>query len=203
MAEENKNVTGAGSSTPNASIPVGTNAPGATIPPVGGNPTTPGPLDQPAKPADTKKKKTIEVDAETLEKVLGKLEKLEKDNEILKEVADKNRLTRVEEMRAQGKLVKKVSLNTYEGKVVIGWKKIKDDVYIDQQGRLHEDQVVGLVFQGETEVGKELDIRSFSRLLVKIPVEVLEEGKDKDGNTNFTVQTADGEEIKIDSKFVN
>lgn len=155
------------------------------------------------KPEEPKKKGTIEIDEDVLSKLLRRVDKLEDDNKILREVADKNRLGRVEELRAQGKLVKSVNLNTYEGKVIIGWKKIKDDVYQDQQGRLHEDQIVGLIFEGEKGVGKEMDIRSFSRLLVKIPCEVIEEGKDKEGNINFTVQTKDGRTIKIDSKFVN
>jgi hypothetical protein len=148
-------------------------------------------------------KKKVEVEQDVLEKLLNRVDKLEADNEILREVADKNRLTRVEEMRAQGKLVKKVNLNTFDNKIIIGWKTIKDDVYIDQQGRLHETQVIGLVFEGEKEVSHELDMRSFSRLIIKVPVEVIEDGKDKEGNVNFTVQTRDGREIKIDSKFVN
>lgn len=171
------------------------------------------------KTEETKSKK-IEVDAETLQKVLDKVEKQEKEIEILREVADKNRLGRVEELRLQGKLVKSVNLNTLNGKIIMGWKKIKDDVYIDQQGRLHEEQIVGLIFLDddtgkpqtiknnetgllETFIGKEIDIRSFSRLVTKIAVEVIEEGKDKEGNVNFTIQTKDGREIKIDSKFVN
>ena len=152
-------------------------------------------------PAPVKEK--VEVPKDVLQTLLNRVEKLENDNQILREVADKNRLGRVEEMRAQGKLVKSVNLNTFEGKIIVGWKKIKDDVYIDQQGRLHEEQIVGLIYQGETEVGKEMDMRSFGRLLVKVPAEVIEEGKDKEGNINFTVQTKDGREVKIDSKFVN
>lgn len=150
-----------------------------------------------------KKEKMIEVPADTLERLLKTVESQGKKIEILTEVADKNRLTRVEELRSQGKLVKQVNLNVFEGKIVIGWKKIKDDVYIDTQGRLHEDQVVGLIFFGDKEVGKEIDIRAFGRLMAKVPAEVTEEGKDKDGNTNFTVLTKDGQEIKIDAKFIN
>lgn len=148
-------------------------------------------------------KKKIEVDEDVLRDVLNKVEAQGKEIEVLREVADKNRLGRVEELRAQGKLVKSVRLNVFDGKVIIGWKKIRDDVYLDEKSRLHEDQVVGLFFEGETVVGHELDIRSFSRLITKVAVEVIEEGKDKDGNVNFTVQTKDGRTIKIDSKFVN
>lgn len=149
------------------------------------------------------KKKVVEVDEDTLNRLLDTVEKQGKKIEILTEVADKNRLTRVEELRAQGKLVKKVNLNTYNNKIIIGWVKIKDDVYQDHEGRLHEDQIVGLIFNGEKEVGHQMDIRSFSRLIIKIPAEVLEESKDKDGNTNFVVETKDGQQIKIDARFIN
>lgn len=155
------------------------------------------------KEAEKASKNTVEVDAEVLERLLKTVESQGKKIEILTEVADKNRLTRVEEMRAQGKLVKKVGLNTYEGKIVIAEKSVKNDVYTDQHGIMHEDQTVALYFLGEKEVGPEINIRSRTRLLKRIECEVLEEGKDKDGNINFTVQTPDGREIKIDSKFIN
>jgi len=165
---------------------------------------TPGPLDQKEeKKEDKKKGKTVEVDSDVLERLLTTVENQGKKIEILTEVADKSRLNRVEEMRSQGKLVKKVNLNMYDNKVVIGWTKVKDDVYMDHEGRLHEDQIVGLIFKGETKVSKELDVRSFSRLITKVAVEVIEESKDRDGNTNLVVQTPDGEEIKIDARFIN
>jgi hypothetical protein len=154
-----------------------------------------------------KDKDVVEVKKEVLEKLLERVDSLEKRNEILTEAADKGRLSRVEQLRNQGKLVKSVFINTYNEKIIVGWKKIKDDVYKDQEGRLHEDQVVGLIFEGEDEVGTELDIRSFVRLLVKIPAEVIEESKDRDGNTNFVVIIKDGKnkgkQLKIDSKFIN
>ena len=167
------------------------------------NPASNGPSESLVSAAVNPPKKTVEVDSDMLQKVLARVEKLEDDNKILREVADKNRLGRVEELRAQGKLVKSVNLNVFEGKIVVAWKTIRNDVYQDTKGILHEDQVVGLIFEGETGVGKEIDIRAFARLMVKVSTEVIEEGKDKDGNINFTVLTKDGRQIKIDSKFIN
>lgn len=169
-----------------------------------------GPLDQidendkpPIIDKKEEKKKVVQVEKDVLERILGTIEKQGEEIKILREVADKNRLTRVEELRAQGKLVKRVGINTFEGKIIVGWKKIKDDVYMDQQGRLHEDQIVGLFFENDKEVGHEMDVRSFSRLIIKVPVEVLEETKDRDGNTNFVVEMKDGKQLKIDARFVN
>ena len=156
-----------------------------------------------AEPAKPKKGKTIEVDAETLQTVLDRVSKLEQDNQILREAADQKRLGRVEELRLQGKLVKTVKLNTIDGQIIVGWKTVKDDVYFDAEGRLHETQIYEIYFFDKTVEPKQVDIRGFNRLITKVDAEVLEESKDRDGNTNFTVMTKDGREIKLDSKFVN
>ena len=148
-------------------------------------------------------KKMIEVEEDALKSILAKQEKMENEISILRQASDKTRLSRVEELRSQGKLIKKVKLNVYDGKVIIGWRKIKDDVYMDHEGRLHEDQIIGIIYEGEKDICKELDLRAFTRLVTKIDVEVLEESKDRDGNTNLLVQTSDGREIKIDINFIN
>ena len=150
-----------------------------------------------------KKGKTVEVDAEILQSVLDRVSKLEQDNQILREAADQKRLGRVEELRLQGKLVKTVKLNTIDGQIIVGWKTVKDDVYFDAEGRLHETQIYEIYFFDKTVEPKQVDIRGFNRLITKVDAEVLEESKDRDGNTNFTVMTKDGREIKLDSKFVN
>lgn len=163
-----------------------------------------GPLDStPIETTKVKKGKTIEVDSETLQTVLDRVAKLEQDNQILREASDQKRLSRVEEMRLQGKLVKTVKLNTIDGQIIVGWKTVKDDVYFDAEGRLHETQVYDIYFFDKTIEPKQVDIRGFNRLITKVDAEVLEEGKDRDGNTNFTVMTKDGREIKLDAKFVN
>lgn len=158
------------------------------------------------KKGDKGKKKeeaedTVPVPRATLEKLLDRVEKLEKDNEILKEVQDKSKLQRVSELRAAGKLVKNVNLNVLMGKIIVGWRKVKDDVYLDEQNRIHEEQVIEVIFEDKSK--KELDYRSFSRLNSKLKGEVIAEKKDRDGNTNFTVLLPDGKEIDIDIKFVN
>lgn len=148
-----------------------------------------------------RKKKTVEVDADTLQKVMDKLEKQEKDISILREAADKGRLGRIEDLRNQGKLIKTARMSVYNGQIVKGWVKVKDDVYIDSEGRLHEQQVVRLFLEDDST--PELDYRSFSRLLTKIEGEVVEEGKDKDGNSNVTILFPDGKKLKTDVIFIN
>ena len=104
-------------------------------------------LDEDVVEPTSKKKDNVEIPKDTLQKMMDRLEKLEKDNELLKEVSDKEKLRKIEELRNGGKLVKNVNLNTLNNKIIIGWSKIKDDVYFDEQGRLHEEQIIAVVFQ--------------------------------------------------------
>lgn len=149
------------------------------------------------KPVDEE----IPVPKSTLEKLLARVETLEKDNELLKEVADKDKLNRIALMRAGGKLIKTVRLNTINNKIIIGWAKVKDDVYFDEQGRLHEEQIIMVFYEDGDKT--QLDYRAFSRLRATVSGEVIAETKDNDGNTNYKIQLPDGHEINIDVKFVN
>lgn len=181
--DENKNAnTTGGAAKP--SQPVGSTTSGSEI-------SNPAP----------KQKDVVEVPKSTLEKLLSRVEVLEKDNEILKEVADKDKLIRIEKLRAGGKLVKTVNLNVHHGKIVIGWSKVKDDVYFDEQGRLHEEQVILVHYLDGSK--SEMDYRAFSRMKEPLKGEVISETKDSDGHTNIKVQLADGREINIDIVFVN
>ena len=153
---------------------------------------------------DTPKKEesgTVSVDAKVLNKVLARLEKVEEDNEILRQAADVGRISRIEGMRAEGKLVKSAKVNFLDGQAVLGWAKVKDDVYFDQEGKLHETQIVKVVLEDETET--EMDYRTFYRTITKQEGEVISENKDKDGNMNYVIQMKDGREYTLDVLFVN
>lgn len=173
--------------------------------------TNPNPPVPPQKPEVVKEEKveipkvvkedTVEIPKDTLKNILNRLEKVEGDNEILREVADKGRLSRIESLRNQGKLVKSARVNFIEGKAVIGWSMIKNDTYIDQEGRLHEDQVIEVTFDDHTK--KSMDYRTFSRIKTQAEGEVVEESKDKDGNTNMTIQMTDGKQYKLDIRYIN
>ena len=144
----------------------------------------------------------VEVDAEVLEKLLNRVEKVEEDNKVLREAADQGRLSRIEQLRAAGKLVKSAKVNFLNNKAVVGWHKVKDDVYFDQEGRLHETQVVRVFYEGDDK-GEELDYRFFARNMHKVEGEVISESKDKDGNINYTIQLDDGREFTLDVRFIN
>jgi len=170
-------------------------------------PPASAPETKPKAATGNKKEKNDEemvaISAKTLNSILSKIEVLEK-------AADRGRFEKANGEKNPQKITKSVNLATYQGRIVIGWKSIKDDVWFDHEGKLHEDQIVELYFhKGKTDDNKlpvpekELNVQSFSRLLKRLPVEVIEEAKDRNGNINLTVITKDGEEIKIDNNFVN
>lgn len=156
---------------------------------------------KPSKATKPAKEDVVEIPRTTLEKIVNRLDVLEKDNELLKEVADKEKLNKLQTLRAGGKLVKTVNLNMHNNMVVLGWSRVKDDVYFDEQGRLHEEQIIAVHYEDGKK--KEMDYRAFSRLKSPLKVEVLSETKDTDGNHNLKVVTPEGKEINIDIKFVN
>jgi len=159
---------------------------------------------------DKKPKKTVEVDAEILRKLVDTVESQKQDIDDLKQAADIGRLNRIQAARNQGKLVKSAKVNTWEGKIVVGWFKVKDDVFFDEAGKLHEDQQIKLVVLDKNEEGDEAPIetsamsyRTFSRICQKVEGEVIKESKNQDGQIEFTVHLPDGREVTLPIKFLN
>lgn len=152
-------------------------------------------------------KKTVEVDAAVLEKLLNTVEKQGDQIKDLTQAADLGRLTRIQAARNQGKLVKTAKLSVYEGKIVLGWALIKDDVYTDEKGTIHEDQVIQLKLDegkgNEPSDSKPMPYRTFARVITKVEGEVIKETKDKDGRLFFTIQLEDGREFELPIVFIN
>lgn len=160
--------------------------------------TEPPVAPQPPVKADDEK---VEIPKKTLDLLLEKIGKLEKDVEVALEAGDKGKIARIIELRAQGKLIKSVNVSVIDGKIIVGWVRVKDDVYFDENGRMHESQIINVYFNDKT--NKELDYRMFSRMKSLLPADVIRESKDSDGNYNLHIMLADGQELDIDPKFVN
>ena len=154
-----------------------------------------------------KSKKEVKVDSEILQKLMDKMEKQEQQIKDLEASADIGRLQRIQSARNQGKLVKRAKVNIYNGQYVLGWAKVKDDVYFDEQGKIHEEQTVQLTLDnGEGKEPKKSDVmtyRTFSRLCQKEEGEVIKESKDADGQVSFVIQLANGREIELPIVFIN
>lgn len=159
----------------------------------------------PPNPKDAKKK-TVEVDAETLDKLVSGYENLQKKVKDLEGAADLGRLQRIQAARNDGKLVKSAKVGMYDKKYVLGWVVVKDDVYFDESGKMNEDQQIKLFLhegEGKASETKPMSYRQFSRLVTKIEGEVIKESRDSDGKISFTVLLPDGLELELPIVFLN
>lgn len=150
-----------------------------------------------------KKEETVEISKAVLDKILKRMD-------VLEEAADKNRFERINSLRNPETIKKVVNLATYNSRIVIGWKTLKNDVWFDHENKLHEDQVTAVFFhkgkkddKGNPESEIEMPLQSFSRLLKRLPCEVVSETKDTKGNITLKVVTKEGEEISVGLDFVN
>jgi hypothetical protein len=156
--------------------------------------------------------KYVKVEKDALAKILEKVEKQDKTIEMLKFTADKGRIQQWEEKNI-GKLIKIIKLSVLEDRIILGWKMIKNDVFLNKStGVLHEDQQVRVYFERDAEGEydeeneenyRDLDYLNFIRQPKKIEAEVIEEGKNREGQVYFTVQLPDGKKLKISELFVN
>jgi len=151
-------------------------------------------------------KKTVEVSKQALEKIVDQLEENKKtieqqrkDIDVLKAVADKSRLYWLEEK------TKKIGprtykLSTYEGKVIVGWRTIKDEV---DAKRGIENQEYEIILEDNKKVAikgyVEFNSIQYGHQIIGTEVEKIING-DK---TTLKLRTDEGKEFLIDVQFVN
>ncbi len=147
------------------------------------------------KQADASAKK------DSLEGLLKKVEKLEKDRDLLLSVADKRALA-MHYQRNQGDVPKNIKLRQIDGKVIIGWRNVKDDVYDTGNNKWVEDQQTELLFEDKS--SKIMRIKDFERLHKKVMCERLEVINGEKGDISFKVKRKDtGKVYVINACFVN
>ena len=141
------------------------------------------------------------VSQETLQRVLEELSETKKKVQDLEATAPQDQIKKIEALRAEGKLIKAVKINVYEGKYVVGWRSTADDVWVDNNSKEHRLQKTEVVFADGKK--SEMDQLEFARRKTFKELEVIKEGKDKIGDVIFTCLDSDGKEIEINSRFVN
>lgn len=156
-------------------------------------------------------KDIVEIPKDVLEKLLKGVEELDSLKGKIKDLegaADINRLSRIQEARNSGKLVKKAGIRVYNDKHVLGWKTLKNDSYYDSSlGKIIEDQVIQLFLDdGE---GKEpvmsdpIRQLDFGRITKKDEGEVIKESKDENGAVSFSVRLPSGRVFELPIVFLN
>jgi len=150
--------------------------------------------------------KKVEIDTDVLRRLVATVESQKQDIDDLKSAADVGRMSRILQERESGKLVKNAKVSMWEGKIVVGWVGAGDDVFFDEQGRLHEDQKVCLFLhnsEGEPDKTDPISYREFARVTTKVEGEVVKESKSSDGQVFFTVLLDDGLEVELGVQFAN
>jgi len=137
------------------------------------------------------------------------LSKLIDEVERLKAVADKGRLSKYD-ARFFKKGPNLFTLSVYNGKIIVGWKTLKDISYKDPgSGRLVEEQNYEFTFHD----GNTLTVRGYEqftdvRFTERVQVEEVSRAQDEEG-TIINVKIVDpdsqfyGQELKLDARFLN
>lgn len=165
-------------------------------------------------PEEVSKPKTgkVEVDIEMLQSILkeveglreiaGKVDRLQKDNEMLVSVADSGRLARWQERNNPKGLVRTARAWLYDGKLVKGTFTVRNDAFVDTLGRIHTDQVLKVIFEDGVE--KEIAYDTFSKGKQLIEGDIIKrETDDETGNTYYTLKFPDGKTFQVNYLFLN
>lgn len=148
----------------------------------------------------SKKDKMVEISETVLTKLLNDVADMKKQVGEIESTSSQDQVRKIEALRATGKLVKSVKLNYFEGKAVIEWRSTHDDVFVDNTGKEHVLQNTEITFVDGTT--KELSQIEFARRKTAQVYEVIAETK-KDGRLFFTLLLDGGEELLIDSNYIN
>jgi hypothetical protein len=179
----------------------------STTPPVEKVDGSPAPDTKTSTTKPEKKEETVEVGKDTLSTLVKGYEEMKKEVADLTSAANLGRLERVKAARDKGELVKTAKVSLWQGNMILGWESMKDDVYVDERGRVIEDQQIRLlVDQGEgkdPEYTEAMPYKMFARLSEKRLGEVIKESKNQDGSVEFTLKFDDGREVTLPIVFLN
>lgn len=146
------------------------------------------------------KSKKVEVDADIMANILAELKDLKVKQREYEASASQDQIAKIERMRGEGKLVKSARVRHIDGKKVVGWKLVTDEVYY-ADGKVHEKQEYKVIFSDSSD--KVMDIRDFTRKTEYQSYDVIKESKDMNGVIEYTMNTEDGEELLIKETFIN
>ena len=153
---------------------------------------------------ELKEEEVVEIKKTDLQSLLERLDKVEKDNNMLLSVADKGRVSRYELIN-QEELIRTAKISFLknekgESKAVVAWRTVQDEVYIDANGVYRENQIIEIFFDDKK--SQKIRYIDFVRLVEKREGEIIEKRQTKEGEI-FKIQMKDGKEYELDIKFIN
>ena len=156
-----------------------------------------------SQPKKEEEEKGVVVSKEFLENLKKEIDQLRRDRDILMAAADKKALANYF-ARHQEDVPKIVKLRMIDGKLILGWRTVKDEVYKDPiTQRWKEEQIVEVLFEDGTK--KQYPLLEFNRLYTHIParrIGIIED--ERTGELAFKVVREDnGQELTIGARYVN
>jgi len=155
-----------------------------------------------SKDETTKEPVMVQIPKEEFDQLKETVKSLQEKGEFLEAVADKKQVATYY-ARNKSKLPSIIRLRTLDGKAVVGWGKIKDEVYKDSQtGRWKEEQIIEVIFEDGT--SQQMDYVTFSRRYDHVKCEKVGEITDEIGNVTLKLRRIDNDkEYQIPVQFVN
>jgi len=136
---------------------------------------------------------TITVNKKALDDMIRRMERLES-------AADVGRLDKYDQKNKKA-LSHVVLLGTYNGKIVLGWKMLKDEVQ-KINGVWRESQLIQIKLDDDTTL--DLPYLQYVQEVVKVDATILSRTKDNNGHETLKVRRNDnGNEYLIDVTFIN
>ena len=133
----------------------------------------------------------------------------QKELEMLRSVADKGRVMNYES-KTIGKKSIFVKLSKHDGKIIVGWRTLKDVLVKNPTTGLTvgEEQEYELLLLDEDGSIKKITVNGYPRFTEiryaeRISARVIGKKEDEEGNFTFTLLLPDEREIDLDQRFLN
>lgn len=147
-----------------------------------------------------KGEKGVTLSKEAFDALMSRIAGLEKAQKEIESSQDQDVISKLDKLRASGKLVKDVKVRKLGDKFVMGWKLVKDEVSFDGHKLIEVQDVEVYMEDGSKKV---LPMRQWAIFPTYETMEVKRESRDENGDILYTVLGNDGKEIEINIKYLN
>lgn len=150
------------------------------------------------------------INKDVLNSILAKMEELletsktqKEQIDMLKNVADKARMSRYEDNNKSNNLIRTARVGLWDGFPIIGWSRVKDEVGF-RDSRLQVSQVIKLFIDegGKEPRTEDVDYLYWAQNTKTKEGEVIAKYNDSKGEV-WSVQFPDGSKVDIDIRFIN